>query len=102
MEQYIDTNPLNDISVAVVDDHEVVLEGYRSYLLRLGVACVETFTSATALLNRIQARKFSVFIVFPLSSTASDSNSQRQISSSSPFMMRCGLSGGWQKRRWME
>ncbi|MBR0274814.1 MAG: response regulator transcription factor [Prevotella sp.] len=63
MEQYIDTNPLNDISVAVVDDHEVVLEGYRSYLLRLGVACVETFTSATALLNRIQARKFSVFIV---------------------------------------
>jgi len=63
MEQNIHTYLLDGISVAVVDDHEVVLEGYRSYLQRLGVACVETFTSANALLNRIQACAFDVFIV---------------------------------------
>lgn len=63
MEQNINTYLLDGISVAVVDDHEVVLEGYRSYLLRLGVACVETFTHAAALLNRIQARAFDVYIV---------------------------------------
>lgn len=63
MEQNRYNYQLDDISVAVVDDHEVVLEGYRSYLLKLGVACVETFTNANALLSRIQARAFDVFIV---------------------------------------
>ena len=63
MEQNRYNYQLDDISVAVVDDHEVVLEGYRSYLLKLGVACVEAFTNANALLNRIQARAFDVFIV---------------------------------------
>ena len=63
MEQNIHTYLLDGISVAVVDDHEVVLEGYHSYLRRLGVACVETFTSANALLHRIQACAFDVFIV---------------------------------------
>ncbi len=63
MEQNRYNYQLDDISVAVVDDHEVVLEGYRSYLLKLGVACVEAFTNANALLSRIQARAFDVFIV---------------------------------------
>ncbi|MBR1681903.1 MAG: response regulator transcription factor [Bacteroidaceae bacterium] len=63
MKQNIDTYQFDGIRVAVVDDHEVVLEGYRSYLQKLGVAFVEAFTNANALLNRIQARRFDVFIV---------------------------------------
>lgn len=63
MNQDIGKYKLESISLAVVDDHEVVLEGYRSFLLKHGVGHVETFSCASALLDRIQARHFDAFIV---------------------------------------
>lgn len=63
MNQNIEKNRLENISVAVVDDHEVVLEGYKSFLLKHSVGNVEAFTSATAMLNRTPDRSFDVFIL---------------------------------------
>ena len=63
MNQDIEKNRLENISVAVVDDHEVVLEGYKSFLLKHSVGNVEAFTSATAMLNRTPDRSFDVFIL---------------------------------------
>lgn len=54
---------LQDITVAVVDDHEVVLEGFKSFMLENGIKHVETFTKGTDLLNRIPACHFDIFIV---------------------------------------
>lgn len=63
MNQDIERYRLENISLAVVDDHEVVLEGYRSFLLKHGVGHVETFANATALLERIPARCFDIYII---------------------------------------
>jgi len=63
MNQDIEKYKLEGISVAVIDDHEVVLEGYRSFLLKHGVGHVEAFPNATMLLERIQAHLFDIYIV---------------------------------------
>lgn len=59
----IDKYKLEDISVAIVDDHEVVLEGYSSYLRKQGVGRVNTFSTAGALLNSMASARYDVFIV---------------------------------------
>lgn len=63
MNQDIGKYKLESISLAVVDDHEVVLEGYRSFLLKHGAGHVETFANATALLERIHVRRFDIYII---------------------------------------
>ena len=52
-----------DISIAIVDDHEVVLEGYRSFLQKNGFANIEAFNRARMLLNRVRAKQFDLYIV---------------------------------------
>lgn len=54
---------LNQLSLAIVDDHEVVQEGLMSYMQKNGVACVETFSNGRALTDRMDVRKFDVYIV---------------------------------------
>lgn len=54
---------LGDVSIAIVDDHEVVIEGYRSYLAKHGINNVETFLTAHDLWNRVKAKHFDVYIV---------------------------------------
>ena len=51
------------ISVAIIDDHELVLEGFRSFLVRNGVIDVEAFCKAQPLLERSVLHPFSVYIV---------------------------------------
>lgn len=51
------------ISVAIIDDHELVLEGFRSFLIRNGIVLVEAFSKAQPLLDRIVSHPFSVYIV---------------------------------------
>ena len=51
------------ISVAIIDDHEVVLEGLRSFLSKGGISHVETFCKPQPLLDRIHAHPFTVYIV---------------------------------------
>lgn len=59
----VDRYKLQALAVAIVDDHEVVLEGFRSYMLKHGVGCVETFATADGLLQRMQARPFDIYVI---------------------------------------
>lgn len=54
---------LEDISVAIIDDHEVVLEGFRSFIVKNGLSHVEAFSKAQSLLDRIHSHPFNVYIV---------------------------------------
>lgn len=54
---------LEDISVAIIDDHEVVLEGFRSFIVKNGLSHVEAFRKAQSLLDRIHSHPFNVYIV---------------------------------------
>ena len=49
--------------MAIIDDYELVLEGFHSVLARNGIAHVETFSEAQSLLDRIALHPFSVYIV---------------------------------------
>lgn len=51
------------VSVAIIDDHELVLEGFSSFLVRNGISDVETFNKAQPLLDRIANHPFSIYIV---------------------------------------
>lgn len=51
------------ISVAILDDHELVLEGFRSFLERNGITDVEAFNKALPLLERSISHPFSVYVV---------------------------------------
>lgn len=51
------------VSVAIIDDHELVLEGFRSFLVRNGISDVEAFNKAQHLLDRIIYHPFSIYIV---------------------------------------
>lgn len=51
------------LSVAIIDDHELVLEGFRSFLVRHNITDVEAFSKAQPLLDRIASHPFSVYIV---------------------------------------
>lgn len=57
------TYKLQALSVAVVDDHEVVLEGMKRFLDEGGVGRVEVFSKGGQLLDRIAVQLFDVFIV---------------------------------------
>lgn len=61
----MDTNKyrLEGISVAIIDDHEVVLEGFRSFMVKNGISDVEAFSDTQSLLNRMRSRQFNVYIV---------------------------------------
>lgn len=54
---------LGDVSVAIIDDHEVVLEGLKSFMTKSGVTDTECFTTAHKLLDRMTGRKFDIYIV---------------------------------------
>ncbi len=54
---------LSQLSLAIVDDHEVVQEGLMSYMLKNGVGYVETFSNGKALTDRMDVKKFDVYIV---------------------------------------
>lgn len=54
---------MEPLSLAIVDDHEVVREGLMSYMLKSGVGDVETFSGASALLDRMSYRKFDIYIL---------------------------------------
>ena len=49
--------------MAIIDDHELVLEGFRSFLVRHSITDVEAFSKAQPLLDRIASHPFSVYIV---------------------------------------
>ena len=54
---------LEDLSIAIIDDHEVVLEGIRSFLEKSGIRHVEACTKASDLLARASAAQFHQFII---------------------------------------
>lgn len=59
----IDKYKLEDVKVAIVDDHEVVLEGFKSFIQRSGITHVEAFSRVQPLLDRISSHPFQVYIV---------------------------------------
>ena len=55
---------LDSLSVAILDDHEVVLEGLNSYMVKAGVRLMATFKVARELLDSVAAnRRFDVYII---------------------------------------
>lgn len=54
---------LERLSTAIVDDHEVVLEGIKSYMERNHIEQIETFKTAQSLLDRMSAKQFDIYIV---------------------------------------
>lgn len=54
---------LEELSAAIVDDHEVVLEGFKSYMVKNGMRLVETFKTARKLLDYLQFQHFDVYII---------------------------------------
>lgn len=59
----IDIYKLQEGKIAVVDDHEVVLEGLQSYLKRNGLKYVTTFSSSRALLDRVKSNIYNFYII---------------------------------------
>ena len=51
------------ISIAVIDDHDVVLEGLRGFLMKKGYPQVDAFHSATELLRKIPQQRYDIYIV---------------------------------------
>lgn len=54
---------LQDKSVAIVDDHELILEGFKSLMRGCGVEKVETFISAADIAGILPHRTFDVYII---------------------------------------
>ena len=54
---------LEGVSVAIIDDHEVVLEGFKSYMMKSGIKEVGAFSNAEALLRSVRSRHYDVYIV---------------------------------------
>lgn len=59
----IDKYKLEGTSVAIVDDHELVLEGFRSFIVKNGAGSVAAFTTARQLLEAVSSRTFDVYII---------------------------------------
>lgn len=59
----IDNYKFKGISVAIIDDHELILEGFRGFLMRNGITQVEAFSKAQPLLDRMVSQQFGVYIV---------------------------------------
>ena len=54
---------LSELRIAVVDDHNLVLEGFRSLLTRNGLRHVELFRSAAALTDILRTRTYDIYII---------------------------------------
>lgn len=54
---------LADLRIAVVDDHSLVLEGFRSLLRHNGICNVELFRSAAALVDILKSRPYDIYII---------------------------------------
>ena len=54
---------LENLSVAIVDDHDIVLEGFRSFMVKSGVGLVLTFNRANSLLDSVRQHHFDAYIV---------------------------------------
>lgn len=54
---------LRDLSVAIVDDHALVLEGFKSLLNKHGVNDVVTFSKAAELMDILPAHGFDIYIL---------------------------------------
>lgn len=59
----IDKYKLHDLKVAIVDDHEAVLEGFRRFMETSGISHVETFITAHELMDRVRNALFDVIVV---------------------------------------
>ena len=54
---------LRDLSVAIVDDHALVLEGFKSLLNKYGVRNVAAFSRSSELMDILPSHGFDVYIV---------------------------------------
>lgn len=54
---------LSELRIAVVDDHNLVLEGFRSLLTRNGLRNVELFRSAAAVTDILHTRTYDIYII---------------------------------------
>lgn len=54
---------LQDLSVAIADDHVLILEGFKSLMDGCGVHKVETFSHAADLLRILPYRHFDIYII---------------------------------------
>jgi len=59
----IEKYKFEDVRLAIIDDHEVVLEGLKSFVRRNGITHAEAFSRAQPLLDRIPSHPFQVYIV---------------------------------------
>lgn len=59
----IENIDLAGLRIAVIDDHNLVLEGVRSLLARNGMTNVELFRSAAALTDVLRTRPYDIYIV---------------------------------------
>ena len=64
---------LSRLAVAVIDDHEVVLEGLKSYLSGQGIGCVKAYGNASMLLLDTKSHLFDIYVIdVELSDTDAD------------------------------
>lgn len=54
---------LEDLTIVIVDDHEVVLEGIKSYMVKNHMERIESFKTAQSLLDRMTVKHFDIYIV---------------------------------------
>ena len=54
---------LEDLRIAITDDHDLVLEGFKSFLEKKNIRHVETFTTAQQLINTLTSRDFDIYII---------------------------------------
>lgn len=54
---------LRNLSVAIIDDHELILEGFKSLMQGCGAGNVETFVHPADLIRALACRRFDVYII---------------------------------------
>ena len=54
---------LENLSVAIIDDHDIVLEGFRSFMVKRGIGKVLAYSRANSLLDAIKQHHFDVYII---------------------------------------
>ena len=54
---------LENLRIAITDDHDLVLEGFKSFLEKKNIRHVETFTTAQQLINTLTSRDFDIYII---------------------------------------
>ena len=54
---------MSNMTIAVVDDHDVVLEGLSGFLQKQGYQHVDAFHSAAELLTEMGQQKYDIYIV---------------------------------------